>query len=85
MSQGRAAVTSLESQRKGDLGDRFRGLALDELPLPVAPLLASVMGTLRRCWPWEEKGVGVLPAGTARSVCFLFIQPLLQPPHRPKG
>lgn len=31
-SQGKAVVNSLESQRKGGLGDRVRGLALDYLP-----------------------------------------------------
>ena len=37
----------LESVRKGGLGDRFRGLAWDELFLPIAPLVASLRGTLR--------------------------------------
>ena len=47
MSQGGAAVSSLESQRKGNLGNRFRGLAWDELPLPIAPLVASLERSLR--------------------------------------
>ena len=38
---------SLGSQRKGDPGDRFRGLAQDKLPLPDAPLVASLTGSLR--------------------------------------
>ena len=29
------------------LGDRFRGLAWDEVPLPTVPLVASLVGTLR--------------------------------------
>ena len=44
---GGASVSSLESQRIGGLGDRFRGLAWDELLLPTAPLVASLVGTLR--------------------------------------
>ena len=47
MSQGRAAVSSLGSQRKGGLGDRLRGLAQDELLLLIAPLVASLVGTLK--------------------------------------
>ena len=46
MSQGGAAVSSLESQRKVDLGDRFRGLAQEKLPLPTAALVASLLGPL---------------------------------------
>ena len=50
------------SQRKEALETRFRGLAWDELPLPIAPLVASLMGTklLRvrrgkeRCTPKRE-------------------------------
>lgn len=40
-------VDSLKSQRRGSLGDRFRMLAWDKLPLPVAPLVVSLVGTLR--------------------------------------
>ena len=47
MSQGGAAANSLESQRKAGLGGRFRGLAWNDLPLPDAPLVASLTGTLR--------------------------------------
>ena len=47
MSQGRATVSSLESQRKGGLGDRFRGLTQDELLLPIAPLVVRLVGSLR--------------------------------------
>ena len=47
MCQGRAAVGSPESQRKEGLGDRFRGLAGNELTFPAAPLVASVVRTLR--------------------------------------
>ncbi|CAK6434900.1 unnamed protein product [Pipistrellus nathusii] len=32
---------------KGGLGHRFRGLAWDKLPLPAAPLVASLVETLR--------------------------------------
>ena len=51
-----AGVSSLESQRKGNLGNRFRGLAWDELPLPIAPVVAR-WGTLecRRCVPMGEE------------------------------
>ena len=44
MSQGGAAVGSLESQRKRGLGDRFRGLAWDKLLLVIAPLVTNLMG-----------------------------------------
>ena len=44
MSQGGAAVSSLESQRKGSLGDRVRGLVWGELLLPIAPLVVSLLG-----------------------------------------
>ena len=47
VSQGGAAVSFLESQRKGGLGDRCRGSAQDELLLPAAPLVASFRGPLR--------------------------------------
>lgn len=40
-------ASSPESQRKGDLGDRFRGLTWDELLLILAPLVARLAGTLR--------------------------------------
>ena len=46
VSQGWPAVSSLESQRKVDLGDRFRGLAQEKLPLPTAALVASLLGPL---------------------------------------
>ena len=36
-----------KSEKRG-LGDRFRGLARDKLlPLPIGPLVASLVGTLR--------------------------------------
>ena len=35
-----------KSEQRG-LGDRFRGSAWDELPLPIVPLLASLVGSLR--------------------------------------
>lgn len=38
---------SLRSQRKGGLGDRFQGFAWDELSLPIALLVASLLGSLR--------------------------------------
>ena len=38
---------SLRSQRKGVLGGRFRGLAQHKPLLPIAPLVASLVGTLR--------------------------------------
>lgn len=44
---------SLRSLRKGGLGDRFKGLARDELLLPTDPLVASLLGTLR-----ERSGAG---------------------------
>lgn len=51
------------------LGDEFRGVTPEELPPPIAPLVAS-MGSLRvrRCMPvggkeGEGEGVGVLPGG----------------------
>ena len=47
VSHSRAAVSSLQSQGRGDLGDRSRGSAQDELRLPVAPLVASLKGALR--------------------------------------
>ena len=43
MSTSEAAVSSLGSQRKGGLGNRVRGLAQDKLPLPIAPLVASLL------------------------------------------
>ena len=42
MSQGGVAVSSLESHRKG-----AQGLAWGELLLPIAPLVASLLGSLR--------------------------------------
>ena len=39
--------TILERQRKGGLGNRFRGLAWDKLPLSIA---------LRSCACWERSG-----------------------------
>ena len=43
VGQGGAAVTSPKSQRREGPADGFR----DELPLPTAPLVASLMETLR--------------------------------------
>ena len=40
-------LSSLGNWRKEGLGDRFRGLARDKLPLPMAPPVASLLGTLR--------------------------------------
>ena len=37
----------LSEKRKGDLGDRFRRLAWEELSLLITPLVASFLGTLR--------------------------------------
>ena len=47
VSQGRAAVSSLRTQRKGGLGERIRAIAQDNLPLPSATLVASLTGPLR--------------------------------------
>ena len=47
MSQGGAAVSSVENQRKGSFRERLRELAQDKLPLPTAPLVASSMGSPR--------------------------------------
>ena len=44
---GRAAFSSLKSQSKGGLRDRFRGLAQDELPLPAPSLVESLTGMRR--------------------------------------
>ena len=73
VSQGGSAVISLESQRKGGFGNRFRELAVDKLPLPFAPLFASLWGPLefRRGMPVGEgegggKGTGMLPGGRTR-------------------
>ena len=43
----------MKSQRKVGLGGRLGGLAQDLLPLPIAPLVASLVGPLefRRCIP----------------------------------
>ena len=46
MSQGEAAISSLESHRKGGPGDRFRELNQDELLLTIAPLVESPVGIL---------------------------------------
>ena len=35
------------SQRKDGLGHRFRGLARDKRPLLIAPLIASLLGSLK--------------------------------------
>ena len=43
-SPGSAALAYWEVREKGA---RFTGLARDELPLPIASLVASPMGTLR--------------------------------------
>lgn len=45
MNQGGAAVSSLESEKRGR-GDSFRGLAQVKLLLPTPPLVASSMGLL---------------------------------------
>lgn len=67
-SQGGAAVGFMKSQRKGGLGDRLRVLAWDELALPIASLVASLVGTLSvqvrkvtkgRCAP-EREGTPLL-------------------------
>ena len=76
MSHSRAAVSSLESQRKGDLRDRHRALAQEELPMPIAPLVASPL-QFRRCRPvgeGEEKGTdaGMLPGHRAHLGYLLF-------------
>ena len=48
----------LQRQKKGPQR-QVQGLALDELPLPATPLVASLLGTLRRKKAKKE-GVGVL-------------------------
>lgn len=47
MSQGEAAVSTLESKRKEGLGDRLRGQTWDKLPLHTVPLVASPVGIFR--------------------------------------
>lgn len=56
---------SLESQRKGDLEDRFRRLAWDKLLLPIAALAARFLGSLefRRCRPVGGGGRGAAAPG----------------------
>ena len=78
---GLGCLSSLGSQRKEDLGDRFRELAWDKLLLPI-PLLAAVWwGPLElRCVPvgeGEEEGEGkdwlrLLPRGRACPGSFIF-------------
>ena len=65
-------LNSLGSQRKGGLRDRFRGLAWDKLPLPIAALVASLIGTIRVCLPVGEgeEGVGCSPEGEA--MCWVL-------------
>ena len=61
VSQSGAGLGSPESQRKGGLGDRFRGLAQDELPLLTAPLVASLVETLSlgdALWRGKKRGKG---------------------------
>ena len=36
-----------EKSQKGGLGDRLRGLSRNKLPLPIALLVACLMGTCR--------------------------------------
>ena len=65
-----------KSEERG-LGDRSRGLARDELPLPIAPLIASLTGSLR---VWEmlacegrtggRKGPGLLLGGKVHHSFF---------------
>ena len=45
-SQGGIALGSLGSQEKRGLEGRFKGLAWDKLLLPIAPLVASLLGLL---------------------------------------
>lgn len=68
---------SLRSQRKGDLGDRVRGLAQDFLPLPIPPWLQALWGPLelRRCMPVgkeEEKGKGKVCSWEGKQVLGPF-------------
>lgn len=67
---------SLRSQRKGGLGGRFRGFAGDELPLPIAPLDASLqsLGNARLKW---KKGVGMLPEERTCVPLFLLFSALI--------
>ena len=62
--------SSLKSQRKCGLGDRFKGLSQDKLPLPIVPLVENLVGPLEfsTCKPVGEeeregKRTGVLPGG----------------------
>ena len=53
----------VRSQRKGDLGDRVRGLDWDKLLLPIAPWLQASWGHLETCMSvggkvGEGKGMG---------------------------
>ena len=49
-------------REKGGLRERFRGLAQDKLLLPIASLVASLMGSLRvKEMQTGGEGVDVLP------------------------
>ena len=67
-----------KSEKRG-LGDRCRGSSHDELPLPIAPLVESLMGPLefRRCGPMGEEegeGKGVLGPLPRGFVLFSFFK-----------
>lgn len=70
MSQGRG-VSSLTSPRKGQPRRQVRGLAQDEPPLPVSPLVASLVGTLR-VYEMQDSGKkgGRAPGGRASLRTF---------------
>ena len=75
VSQSGAGLGSPESQRKGGLGDRFRGLAQDELPLLTAPLVASLVETLSlgdALWRGKNS-VDVLLGGRAYSMSLALV------------
>ena len=63
-SVGGAAI-DLDSQRKGGLGDKFRGLGRAELPLPIAPLLEVSWepSEFRRRAPDRQERRGRAPGG----------------------
>lgn len=45
---GESRLGCLNSLGKGSLGDRLiRGLTLEELPLPISPLVAGLLETFR--------------------------------------
>ena len=79
MSQGGAAVSSLESQRKGGLGDRLSVLPGTSFHCPLLPWLQVSQGPLefRRCTPvgeeeGERKGKSVLLVGRAPIPSTLY-------------